>query len=387
MPPVQGRLFGAPMPWGYGPRQYPRRYDPRSKWLKDRGLEQGRMGMDTFGKGAMSLSTQNFLTSAWRFITENDARTMSRLNNSIEASIRAAKNGYDDRTLTQTNREIGAAAQRSVVAAYIRRRPQRDLPAYRAGATDHHRRRYANGALLRALQSPNFWSSSAAGIQFINTSLMNKEAAHWARLNFGTQGGAAVKPPARFEVTWGQLAIGALQLVPNVRPAFRLPPGIWIRPGLFYPMGEARGVRGVRTGVSGGGSPARAQASIYNTGAVQRVNRRTWHAANSKYTKGIASTNFLDAGIRRIAEETGKRYRAISEDFAAQELPKIVERNVKKDGKWQRKQFSTSGTYVRRRVPAPGNWTDSRLQATVRKQRRHYSAGGFQLRGGDVYPR
>lgn len=48
------------------------------------------------------------------------------------------------------------------------------------------RRSRLSGGLARAVNSPSFATGDAEGIKFIDRDLMNREARHWQRLNFGT---------------------------------------------------------------------------------------------------------------------------------------------------------------------------------------------------------
>lgn len=173
--------------------------------------------------------------------------------------------------------DIGAAAQRSVVQAYTHRNPRRNLPPYREG-NDPRQTRYAGGRLLRALQSPSFYEATPNGLRFINTSLLNREARHWRRLNFGAgaQGGPG---PRSFPIDLFQASIG---LEPDRRPGFRLPPGFWLRNGERV-------------------APGRPGTAEFHPGRDSSANP-------AMMTRGIRATNFLDAGVRRIANEIGPAY-------------------------------------------------------------------------------
>lgn len=174
--------------------------------------------------------------------------------------------------------EIGANAQASMVAAYQRRRFQRHT-VYPQARTD----RYANGALLRALESPGQFLATPFGLYFINTDILDQEARHWRRLNFGAGSGGreGITPPRRFQVTGLGLMIG---LEPDRRPAFRIPRGMWI---------------------SQSGQRVSAGANEPGTDAFYpgRTYRAPGQLTAAKMTRGIASRNFLDAPMQRIAKE------------------------------------------------------------------------------------
>lgn len=185
--------------------------------------------------------------------------------------------------------EMGRNAQLSVQQAYTHRRGRRNI---RDAAYRNRPDRFANGALLRAIQNRNFYQATSDGLRFINRRILDQEAQHWRRLNFGA-GGAAGESPRRFN--FEMLAQASFGLAPDPRPAFVIPPGFWIRsgervraggpPAAFFPRGGAAGV-----GARGRPSPLR-------------------------MTRGIRATNFLDAGIRRIANDLGPTMIGLYRDF------------------------------------------------------------------------
>jgi hypothetical protein len=197
-------------------------------------------------------------------------------------------------------RPMGLAAQRSVIAAFAQRRPRTGMPAYRTSAQHPQNIRYANGALLRALGSPDFFNVGPRGLEFINEDRLDLEAKHWRRLNFGTRGGAPLSPPKRFDVNWDGQVVASFGLDPDPRPAFRIPPGLWIQPGVFFPFSEVTAEARQR-GVMG--------TTRHSAPQPYRLSSKGWseeRIASKHYgqmTKGIASTNFLDAGMRRLARE------------------------------------------------------------------------------------
>lgn len=171
--------------------------------------------------------------------------------------------------------QMGRNAQVSVRQAFTHRRNRRrpNTPGYRNRTT-----RNANGALLRAINSPQFYQATPNGLLFINRRVLDREANHWRRLNYGA-GARAGERPRRFR--FEMLAQASFGLAPDPRPAFRMPPGVFLNGG-----GQAVRFSRERRGSEGffprrGGGPA-----TFNT-------------------QGIQATNFLDAGIRRIANDLG----------------------------------------------------------------------------------
>lgn len=364
-------------------RQYPRKYPSRKAYVAKQGaspqwLFLQRQTTNRAKKQAAALMSLGMMTNGLAMIstlnshmnatmgTQHDAfRTILARIDSIVQKDRAGMDPYNTK---RVNTEIATAAQRSLIAGYAGRKPQRDLPSYREGATRSrgpNAKRFANGALLRAIGSPAFFKVTATSIHFINAELLGKEAKHWRRLNFGTQGGAALTPPARFDVRWGDLLVGSMGLTPDVRPAFRLPPGVWVQPGIFYPMGEIRDVqnRGDIYAKEGGRGPAQSEALIRRRGRnapygppSPPVAGQVWNKRNSRMTKGIASTNFLDAGVKRLASETGLRYQGLVDEWLYDGLPQ------------QYRKLS-----VRKRYSTTSADYPHELQAKVRKQQRYLS--------------
>lgn len=288
------------------PRQYPRSYPSmagvRARWLQELGTLD--LGVRRQFKSTAGINVHLLVSGAAQAMFAKEVR------DELQTYFRQLRNAFDPQSrdsliprhaMVDTYRQIGASAQRSVRAAYTQRRPQRDLPAYRTQARHARNVRFANGALLRAISAPDFFEATERGLRFINEDRLNREARHWRRLNFGTAGGAAVEPPRQFQLDWGRLVAGTHQhigLTPDIRPAFRIPRGVFVAPGVFYPMTEVAGI--ARTGgtVSVVGS-----RHNRNQPGGQKVNRRQHLKETGRLTRGIASTNFLDRGVSAVARQ------------------------------------------------------------------------------------
>jgi hypothetical protein len=145
----------------------------------------------------------------------------------------------------------------------------------------------ASGALGRAIRDRRFWYATATEIKFINKDLLDKEARHWRRLNFGA-GAGAITPPGQFQLALGSQMIGAaIGLAPDPRPAFTLPRGFFLGSGGQW---QPPGTPGTGVFIPLGKTP-----------------RSTTH--------GIVATNFLDAGVKRLLREIGIQYLGLLEDF------------------------------------------------------------------------
>jgi hypothetical protein len=135
------------------------------------------------------------------------------------------------------------------------------------------------------LQASDFFEATPSVLYWGNVARLNQEAAQWKRINFGA-GARAGTPPGRFAMQWGDFLGGALGIDPDPQPAFRLPKGYWFQPG-----GGSR--------ISGGARVAGAE--FYPQG--EQPPGRWGRPGRARMTAGIAASNFLDAGVRRIAEE------------------------------------------------------------------------------------
>lgn len=234
-------------------------------------------------------------------VAEADERTARQ----VKAVAEVFRKGVAPGERTRVHREIGAAAQKSVLRSYaqtVGRTPGGRYP-YRKLARQPNKR-YAGGALKKALGARNFYEASPEGLRFINITSLNRTARHWARLNAGA-GPIGKGSRRRFQVRWSNLVVASLGLDQQARPGFFLPRGYWFsrQAGAvvpagssptgtdeFYPMGTGpfRGRRrldGVRAGGHSGPGLARRRPS-----------------------KGIKARNFLDAGVATIARELPKGY-------------------------------------------------------------------------------
>ena len=186
---------------------------------------------------------------------------------------------------TRVHADVGKAAQQATVHAY-RSRPNRSRAgSYRVGD------RYAGGALERALRSPDFYRATPKGLGIINTSRLNQEARHWRRLNFGA-GAAGGAGPRSFPIDLLQASVG---LEPDRRPGFVLPPGFWMRNGERVAPGKPGTAQFFPRGIRGSGARGRANAA--------------------RFTRGIRATNFLDAGVKEVADKIMPSYLTMYREF------------------------------------------------------------------------
>lgn len=213
---------------------------------------------------------------------------------------RAIERGIPASDRAALHQQLGEAGQDAVLRSY-RATAGRSQPGYRV-SRDTKWRRYAGGALERALKDPAFFHADASGLDFINMGLLDERARQWARLNFGAgpQGrGSRSAQPVRL----GTLVIATLGLGAPARPAFMMPAGYFLGPGgapvdpgagkvpgaAFYPFQTGP----FRRGTPGGGR------SDGSSGRIPIVSRRI---------VGFEGRQFLDAGVDRVAREMGPAY-------------------------------------------------------------------------------
>lgn len=217
----------------------------------------------------------------------------------IVASTFGAVQRLESARFTSAHQQVGEAAIRSISAAYRNRRFRRGAGRYREG--DNR----LSGKLGKALSnSKAMVSADASSVSIINTSFLDREAAHWRRLNFGAGAGGAegITAPARYAITWEGVAAGTLGLEAQPSPAFFIPRGYWMEGGRMVSPGEGRRGQffpGNPSNRLGGATPG-------SLGVGMQA---------KKMTRGIASRNFLDAGVRRLANELPRAYAAIYADL------------------------------------------------------------------------
>lgn len=156
---------------------------------------------------------------------------------------------------------IAESARRSTISAYSNRKLKRPAGSYQRDSR-------LSGALKKALSNPEIIKASPTGLVMFNRDILDKEAKHWRRLNFGAgEGGREgdLTAPGQFPVTGMGMLMG---LEPDPRPKFGLPKGFFIGAG--------------------------------------DVGDNPFHATKGpqKYpTRGIAARNFLDAPMKLVARE------------------------------------------------------------------------------------
>jgi hypothetical protein len=206
---------------------------------------------------------------------------------------------------------IGEAARRSTQNAYTHRRFRRPKGSYRLDDSGQNQR-YAGGALRRALGSDKgHVDADEYGLRFLNTAVLDQEAKQWRRLNYGA-GGKAGTAPHQFPIEWGGIVVATLGLPADPRPAFRIPAGYWIGPD------------GKRVGASRGGGGSDRFYPVGTTSAdIDRGTAFRGRPSPARMTAGIAASNFIDAGVRRIANEIPVAYMRLYSEWHDSNLARM----------------------------------------------------------------
>lgn len=137
------------------------------------------------------------------------------------------------RSLATANAELAKRAQEAVIASYDERVVAHEkLAPYRVGGADGGNR-FSGGALRRALAHPDMFVGTYQGIAYMNISVLDQEAKHWARLNYGA-GPEATQGPAPRDAhiqLFGQYLGVIKATTPFTSAGFKMPPGVWVGSG------------------------------------------------------------------------------------------------------------------------------------------------------------
>lgn len=188
-----------------------------------------------FGRaGVVAVITDSFQDQLVKQIQRKMRDFSETTGNEISNRLR------DPGGIALTNKRIAEAAHISLIESYDKQVTSRKRhESYRIGMN-----RYSGGVLKRALQDPKMVAHSADFIALPNEEILDREAKHWYRLNFG----AGTQEQARTHVLrlWGQSSQFYVNRPPA--PAFQMPIGRWGdltyngQPGGygFYPRGQSK---------------------------------------------------------------------------------------------------------------------------------------------------
>lgn len=155
--------------------------------------------------------------------------------------------GPGRKDIEDANRRLAAKAQAAALKAYQAKRSQSRTPSgYRKGTGKNDR---LTGRLEKVIAAGDFTDSDARGISVGNLNKLNRQARHWARLNYGTEG-AATKTN-RIEFRFDNVQFAKFETRSKPRPKFKIPGpgkngstlGFFNADGAFY-LGKPRGGTG-----------------------------------------------------------------------------------------------------------------------------------------------
>lgn len=200
------------------------------------------------------------------------------VNRQLEAFVRGMDVGAKG-DMTRVHRAIASDVRESVQGAYLAK-----VDAVRR-VEPYPRYQRRSGYLERVLSRQDFARGDDLGVHFVNEDVLDKEAAHWRRLNFGA-GEAAGGQPAPYPIrVFGEtVALASFGYGPS--PGFVLPRGFFVHGGRAEIPNSA---------YRGGGSVA----PFY-------PNRRS--PVPPSPTVGIRGRHFLEAGLETVAEQIPIRY-------------------------------------------------------------------------------
>lgn len=211
------------------------------------------------------------------------ARGVKGVNDGILAAAQAfADQTADPVAMQRIHSDVASVAQAAVLARYDETvEAEKKVPSYRIGD------RFSGGVLRSALAQRSMVVGTVEGIDYIDQDVLNQEAKHWQRLNFGAGEAGRANRPGSFRFIFDGRVLGHFEFRAGPRPEFYLPWGFWKEPG----GGEVAGA-----------SSRRGHDEFY----VRREKNRPQFMPNP--TRGIEAREFLDAGLEVMAQELPGRY-------------------------------------------------------------------------------
>jgi len=231
--------------------------------------------------------------------------------------------------LARIHEVVASKALAAVQQAYDSRFPGDNR--YRAGQNRE------SGKLGPALRNPNLVRAQKDGILFMNRQVLDSQAKHWYRLNFGAQPAGRQRRPGQFPISFDGQSLGSIGLDDRPSGRFSLPTGIWLAGG-SNPVphngarGRSEGSRGRTSSdqfytvkwffqraaaVRGEGDASFKKFASSLTGmAADRRKRGVRSGGRIPFTKrvetkGIRGAHFFDAGVRVIATQLPLEYSSL----------------------------------------------------------------------------
>lgn len=193
------------------------------------------------------------------------------MNRQLEAFLKGMDIGAKG-DMQRVNRQVAAQARQAVVESY-----ERNVEAVRR-VPSYQRFNRRSGYLGRVVRRRDLVSADSQGVYFLPEDSLDKEAAHWRRLNFGAgdeAGGGYYAYPLRL---FGQ-TLGDLSFDMGPSPAFSLPKGFFIQ----------------------GGKAVVPNSSYRGQGSVGKFIPSRRSPYQPAITEGIRGRHFLEAGLEAIS--------------------------------------------------------------------------------------
>lgn len=230
------------------------------------------------------------LAQASESITGQVGKQVSVFAAAFQSSARRSRGNRIQAIHTMAARE----AQSAILTAYTSRNRRNPAQPYRDTAPGKWKRD-SNGAMNRALNSPEFFKATGTQLAFVNKNVMDRSARQWYRLNFGAGPAAAATPrPGAFPMQiLGRKTGLSLNLAGNgPSGAYSMPAGFFNNGGQFTPLGYVR----------------EAGLTVTNRTAKRSFTKK-------RMSIGFPGYMFLDAGVRVLSASLGRGYTNLSNEW------------------------------------------------------------------------
>jgi hypothetical protein len=214
--------------------------------------------------------------------------------------------------LARVHEEVANLARDAVLTAYDEKVGLNGHPVYRQNQNR------LSGRMEKALHRPDVIRAQRDGIIFGNAAVLNATAKHWQRLNFGAgrRGQSRGQQPAPLMLDGHR--IGFLRFGIGPRPAFNMPPGMFLvgdspvafRHGgkdAFYPYGMAMKRLAFK------GMSARERAGLGNARLIGKAYP----------TEGIKGAHFFEAGLFVLGQRLPGEYLKLAKQWIAEAASEI----------------------------------------------------------------
>jgi hypothetical protein len=207
----------------------------------------------------------------------------------------------DERKRELANSIIATRVRQAILSGYdleVAARKNRN-PAYAL------RRNRLTGKLRDALADMSLYQAGPKEIRILNTAMLTKEAAHWARLQFGVEGPDVAigrSPEVSFTLFGQKYDIGFNE---GPRPGYVLPHGIWMDGG-----GVKKGER--TSGIQVPYSKSQKGAHAFFPSNVAKS--ASAFGAASLRAGGIEPRYYLEHGLRAFGREFRSQYNRLVQE-------------------------------------------------------------------------